>query len=191
MPVIQVPVVVGEGSAKILLVSKIPFFPSAFAIQDIEKQVIIEDSMIISQQAVISGLVQKSITFKTLDKTRSFGRAHCVYGRLRHCTVEIPFHLVVAVSRALPGDTCHIDKTFIEGTQDDLLDPQNDGTFTTLLEKAIIRLDISLTRTKNLFVNTRPQYSVRDILQKLIKETNRDDHAKSKRCEPIKPVVID
>ena len=76
-----------------------------------------------------------------------------VCGDVRHCTVEIPFHLFVEVPGAEPGDNCEVIDAIVAGEFDKLIDKNSDGTFNKLLEKAVIKIRAKVTRTKHLKVH--------------------------------------
>jgi hypothetical protein len=68
---------------------------------------------------------------KEMDHHKDMKR---VCGDVRHCTVEIPFHLFVDVKGAQDGDTCVVEDAIITAEFDKLIDPNCDGTFNKLLE---------------------------------------------------------
>jgi len=152
MPLIKVPVVINTGSAQILVVTEIPLTPPAFEIKDIDKEVIVEQCKAITDKVIINGILRKNINFKTFESEDTFDNVSRVCGDVRHCTVEIPFSLYIDVPGAMEGDDCQIEDAFVEGEKDELLNPTEQGTFETLLEKAVVKIEVKVTRTDQIDV---------------------------------------
>ena len=151
MPLIKVPVVVGTGTAQVLVVTEIPLSPPAFALNEVDKEVRIEQCEVITGKVIINGILHKVIQYKTKENVDLIHGVKRVCGNVRHCTVDIPFHLFIVVPGALPGDECHVEDAFVEGEKDELLD-QHDDCFKKLLEKAVVRVDIKVTRSEQIHV---------------------------------------
>lgn len=94
----------------------------------------------------------KNINFKTVELKDTFNDNKRVCGDVRHCTVEIPFHLFVEVEGARPGDHCQIERAFVEGQLQELLDVDHDKCVRKLLEKDIVRVEVKVTRTEQIDV---------------------------------------
>lgn len=79
----------------------------------------------------------KNITYKTIKEKDHCGDLHRVCGDVRHCTVEIPFHLFVEIPGARDGDKCEVTDAIVAGEFDKLIDKNEDGTFNKLLERSV------------------------------------------------------
>jgi hypothetical protein len=150
---IQVPVIVNSNTAQVLVVTEIPLTPPAFKIDEIQKLIEIDECVAVCDKVIVNGRLIKNITFKTAKERDCHHDLHRVCGDVRHCTVEIPFHLFIDVKGAKPGDTCEIEDAVIAGEFDKLIDPNCDGTFNKLLEKVVIKVRAKVVRRKHLKVH--------------------------------------
>jgi hypothetical protein len=153
--VIQVPVVVNSNTAQVLVVTEIPLTPPAFRIDQIQKLIEIDDCAAVCDKVIINGRLIKNITFKTLKERDCHGDLNRVCGDVRHCTVEIPFHLFVEVEGARDGDMCEVEDAIVAGEFDKLIDRKDDGTFGKLLEKAVIKVRAKVIRIRRLKVDAK------------------------------------
>ncbi|MBF8984665.1 DUF3794 domain-containing protein [Lutibacter sp. B2] len=67
---IQVPVIIGQGSKQTLVVSKLrisPPSPPVFRINNIDTEVIITNMKVIPGKVIINGYIDKNINYKTLE----------------------------------------------------------------------------------------------------------------------------
>jgi hypothetical protein len=151
--IIEVPVVVGVNTAQILVVAEIPLTPPAFKINEIHKLVEIDECVSVCDKVIINGRLVKNITFKTLGERDSKSHLKRICGDLRHCTVEIPFHLFIDVKGAREGDLCVVEDAIVAGEFDKLIDPICDKTFGKLLEKAVLKIRAKVVRMRNLKVD--------------------------------------
>jgi len=97
----------------------------------------------------------KNITFKTAKERDCQGDLNRVCGDVRHCTVEIPFHLFVEIPGAKDGDKCEVVDAIVAGEFDKLIDKNHDDTFNKLLEKVVIKIRAKVVRIKHLEVDAR------------------------------------
>jgi hypothetical protein len=153
--VIQAPVVVGSNTAQVLVVTEIPLSPPAFQVDDIHKVIEIDDCTAVCEKAIINGRLVKHITYKTLKDRDCQGELNRVCGDLRHCTVEIPFHLFVEIDGAGEGDCCEVQDAIVAGEFDKLVDKNSDGTFNKLLEKVVIQVRAQVIRTRLLRIGAQ------------------------------------
>ncbi|HEY3368992.1 MAG TPA: DUF3794 domain-containing protein [Symbiobacteriaceae bacterium] len=153
--VIQVPVVVNSNTAQVLVVTEIPLSPPAFKIDEIQKLIEIDDCTTGCDKVIINGRLIKNITFKTAKERDCHHEMYRVCGDVRHCTVEIPFHLFVEIKGAKPGDKCEVEDAIIAAEFDKLIDPCEDGTFNKLLEKVVIKVRAKVVRTRHLKVDAQ------------------------------------
>jgi len=82
----------------------------------------------------------KNITYKTAKERDCKGDLNRVCGDVRHCTVEIPFHLFVELPGTRDGDICVVEDAIVSGEFDKLIDKNHDGTFNKLLERSVSHL---------------------------------------------------
>lgn len=98
----------------------------------------IDDCAAACDKVIINGRLVKNITFKTLKERDCHHDLKRVCGDVRHCTVEIPFHLFVDVKGAQEGDDCEVIDAIVAGEFDKLIDKNSDGTFNKLLERGVL-----------------------------------------------------
>lgn len=153
--VIQVPVVVNSNTAQVLVVTEIPLTPPAFKIAEIHKLIEIDDCAATCDKVIINGRLIKNITYKTAREWDCKGDLHRVCGDVRHCTVEIPFHLFVELPGTKDGDMCEVEDAIVAGEFDKLVDKNHDGTFNKLLEKVVIKVRAKSIRKKWLKVDAK------------------------------------
>jgi len=153
--VIQTPVVVNANTAQVLVVSEIPLTPPAFKIDEIDKLVEIDDCAAVCDKVIINGRLIKNITYKTAREWDHKGGLNRVCGDVRHCTVEIPFHLFIEIPGSRDGDECVIEDAIVAGEFDKLIDRRHDGTFGKLLEKAVIKVRAKVVRRRWLEIDAR------------------------------------
>ena len=156
---IKVPVVIGQNSCEVMVVTQVPLSPPLFEIKDIAEDVSVDNCLVQNGLVIINGTLHKDINYKTLDgSVQSFDGGQIATGDVVHTTVWLPFHCFIDVANALEGDDCQIESATVIGEKDEPKDP-NDGdpTFNTLLEKAVIRIVAKVTRTEQLTVSaTQP-----------------------------------
>ncbi|QIB26751.1 DUF3794 domain-containing protein [Caloranaerobacter azorensis] len=172
MPIIQVPVVIGEGSKQFLLVTVLtiaPPSPPIYRINNIEKKVIITNCKVIKDKVIINGLVDKNINYKTVEHVHEDENRPVVNGPLYHYTTQIPFSTFVEVPGAMEGDNCEIESAIVEGEKDELMDPNicsnnNDPvTYNKLKEKLVVRIDVKVTRTEKINVESPLTSKIEEI----------------------------
>lgn len=153
VPTIKVPVVVGHGCCQVLVVNEIPLDPPALEIEEIKKEVVVDHCSVVSDRVIINGTLHKNIVYKTLEDCDEFDGIPRRCGELRHCTVTIPFSCFIEVPGACPGDHCQVEKAAVEGESDQLLDETNQETYETLEEKAIVVIDVKVTREQQICIH--------------------------------------
>ncbi|QZY54995.1 DUF3794 domain-containing protein [Crassaminicella profunda] len=151
---IKVPKVVGTGSTQYLSVVEIPLCVPAFEIVDIIKKVTITGCKVINNKVIINGNLSKNIIYKTLEESEPFPGFQRVCGDVVHTTVNIPFSTFIDVEGALEDDECHIEDAFVEGSEEIEQDFNEDGTFNSLEEKTVIKIDVKVTRLEQICVET-------------------------------------
>jgi len=149
--IIKAPVVVGDGSCQVLVVTEIPLDPPAFEIHSITKKVNVEQCHAVHDRVIINGTLNKNIIYKTLTDTDTFNGNTRYCGEIRHCTVRIPFHCFADIPGARENDNCQVERAEVIGETEQLQDSGDDcNTSETLLEKAIILVEVKVTRTEQL-----------------------------------------
>lgn len=171
--IIQVPVVIGEGSKQFLLVTILtinPPSPPVFRIKDIEKEVKITNCKVIKDKVIINGYVDKNINYKVAKHVHKDEGRPVVNGPIFHYTTQIPFSTFIEVPGAMEGDNCEIEAAVVEGEKDELIDPNvhphvptnnNDTekkhscpvTYNKLKEKLVVRIDVKVTRTEKINID--------------------------------------
>jgi len=152
VPTIKVPVVIGEGCCQVLVVNEIPLDPAALEIESIDKTVTVDHCAVVPDRVIINGTLRKNIVYKTLEDEDVVDDIPRQCGQLRHCTVEIPFSCFIEVCGAKPGDDCQIERAEVEGESDELIEETDEGTFEALMEKAIVVIEVKVTREKQIDV---------------------------------------
>jgi hypothetical protein len=150
---IKVPVVVGIGDCQALVVTKIPLHPPAFEIKDIDKKVIVDQCHVVKNKVIINATLYKNINYKTFGHKDEFDGNERVCGDLRHCTVRIPFACFIEIPGAKEGQDCQIECAEVEGEKDELLDENKDCTYSTLLEKTIVKIVAKVTYTDQIWID--------------------------------------
>ncbi len=158
VPVIQVPVVVGDGSKQILVVSKFticPPSPPVFRIKDIDKEVVITNKKVIFNKVILNGYIDKNINYKTIEHIHTDEGVTSYNGPLYHSTTQVPFSAFIDVEGALEGDDCEIERAYVEGEKDELYEPnaQQPEAYNKLLEKDVVKIVLKVTRTERITVN--------------------------------------
>lgn len=97
----------------------------------------IDDCAAACDKVIINGRLIKNITYKTLKERDCHSDLNRVCGDVRHCTVEIPFHLFVEVEGAKDCDICEVEDAIVAGEFDKLICKNEDGTFDKLLERSV------------------------------------------------------
>lgn len=67
MPPIEVPLIVGIGTAQALVCTTVPLPAPALEVKEIRKTVIIDSCKAVPGKVIIDGRLRKDINFKTLD----------------------------------------------------------------------------------------------------------------------------
>lgn len=150
---IEVPVVVNSNTAQVLVVTEIPLTPPAFKIAEIHKLIEIDECVAVCDKVIINGRLIKNIVFKTLKERDCHHDLRRVCGDVRHCTVEIPFHLFVEVPGSKEGDKCEVEDAIVAGEFDKLVDENCDGTFNKLLEKVVIKVRAKVIRLRRIKID--------------------------------------
>jgi len=150
--VIQVPVVIAENTEQVLVVAEIPLCPPAFKLEDETREIVIDDCAISCGKAIINGRLKKNITYKTIKDKDCKPELRIVCGDIRHCTVEIPFHLFVDLPGASDCDMCEVIDAIAAGHLTKLIGPNPDGTYNCVLEKIVIKIRVKATQVRHIKV---------------------------------------
>ncbi len=151
MPDAVLPVLVGENAGQVLKDVDVTFPMPAVEVESPTKRVEITRCEVLPGKVVVIGQVVKNIPFKTRKEAGCptvAGQPRVVCGDLRHCTVTIPFKLMIEVPGAMEGDTCEVTEACIAGEIDTLIDENNDGLFERLAETLNILVRVRVTRNE-------------------------------------------
>lgn len=110
--------------------------------------------------------LSKDINFKTLATgtvppepgrfTACSGIVNTASGAVHHTTVDIAFSLFISAPGARPGDTCRVETAVVEGESEEPSGFTATGTFTTLIDKSVVRLCVVVTRPQAVAVSAAP-----------------------------------
>jgi SipL, SPOCS domain len=184
---IQTPVVIGWGEKQELVIADLlisPPSPSVFRIIGVDEFVVITSTKLIpicskkgehSAKVIVDGYIDKNINYKTIT---DFTAAD-INGPVYHFTTRIPFSTFVEVKTCEPvsdysdayGANCnkchhreHYDveilDAFVEGTSDELLDPNPVAagapewavTYNRILERVLVRVELKITKDSHLSI---------------------------------------
>lgn len=148
---IKVPQVIGEGTCQVMVVRETDLEGQVVEIENIKKEITIvpEESKVIAGKVIIDGILRKDITYKK--------RTSGTCGPVMYCIARIPFSCFVDVPDAMEGDDFQVESATVEGELDRLLDPPtHDPVTTRLLEKAILKIVVKVTRPVQITVT--PDY---------------------------------
>lgn len=183
---IVAPIEVGSGESQVLVVTEIPLRPPAQRIVEIFREVEITSCKAIKGKVIINGELHKTIFYLTecggvggassgscspsFPKKPNHNNHHhhgegCgdshMQCRIRSTDVkgvcvDVPFAMFIEVPGAREGDTCVIDKAIVEGSKEEELRVQEDGSFGALLEKTVIKVVAKVVRQKD--ISIKPEW---------------------------------
>ncbi|ACV62610.1 hypothetical protein Dtox_1753 [Desulfofarcimen acetoxidans DSM 771] len=144
---IKTPVVIGEDSTQILVLSDtIVFKIPVSGVIDEKFDIKINDCKVCPDTVVFNGTVKKDIIYK--EPSNAFNE-----GGVRYHEESYNFGGIFEIKGVQEGDTCHIEKTdavkanyFIPQTYD------NSGNILTATQKFIVDISIKVTREQQIQV---------------------------------------
>lgn len=156
---LQVPVIVGTGTAQFFIEKDIkisPPSPPVFEIKEIRKKIDVYEMKVIPGKIIFNAWLWKDINYKTVEHVHD----DSVNGPLFHLTTKIPFGGFVATVAAdgeevREGDTPELLEAVVEGEIDDLHDKEEIcgvPVFEKLLEKVVVRLTFKVVRIQHVTV---------------------------------------
>lgn len=165
-PLIQVPVIKGEGSKQIFIDKTITLagnadMPFAWKIHSVDFKVDIDskDLKVLPGKpgkVILNGCLKKNIVYKVLAGKDANGVA---YGPMHHVTVEYIFGDFIDLNKYCEdikaSDIAEVLEAFVEGFNEELEDPQTGGAETVykkIHEKIVIKIKLKVTRTEHLQV---------------------------------------
>jgi hypothetical protein len=157
--IIQVPVIVGKGSAQFFVEKDVtisPPSPPIFKIEDIKKKVFIIDAHVIPGKVIFNAKIWKNVVYKTVEDVCD----GVVNGPLFHSTFEIFFGGFVEMDpvgceKVKEGDVAELLEAFVEGEKDFLHCEdciKGVTVFKKLLEKDVVKVAFKVVRTEHLVV---------------------------------------
>jgi len=154
--VLQVPVIVGKGSAQFFVEKDVtisPPSPPIFKIVDIEKKVIVTDVAVIPGKVIFNAYLWKNVIYKTVEDVCD----GIVNGPIFHSTFKIPFGGFVEIDskgdKCKEGDIAELLEAYVEGEKDYLhgeTSCKGVPVFTKLLEKDVVKLVFKVVRIEHL-----------------------------------------
>lgn len=157
--ILQVPVIVGEGSQQFLIDKEIivsPPSPPVYSVKDIKKWVEVYDTKVIPGKVIFNAYLWKDINYTTVEHVHD----GTVNGPVYHSTSKIPFSGFVEL-KALPGekvkegDQAEVLSAIIEGSRDHWKGEstiQCQKVYSILHEKTVVKLKFKATRIEHVAV---------------------------------------
>jgi hypothetical protein len=154
--VLQVPVIVGEGSEQFFIEKDIcisPPSPPVYRVEGIEKWIEVTSSKVICGKVIFNALLWKNINYKTVEHVHD----DTVNGPIYHSTVKIPFGGFVPITaydceKVEEGDLPELLESCIEGSREEWHDEdciQGETVYNKLLEKTVVKLKFKVTRIQH------------------------------------------
>jgi len=165
------PVEVGVGESQVLVVTEIPLRPAARRILEIFREVEVTNCKAVNDKVIINGELRKTILYLTggsgggsgrpgnavgAGHSHNSGHSHVTTCDLKAACVTAPFALFIEVPGAREGDLCIIEKAKVEGSKEEQLQVQSDGSFGALLEKTVVLVQAKVARQKQIPI--RPEW---------------------------------
>ncbi len=164
--VVELPVLIGSGQRQVLVCAAIPLPSPALEVKEIRKTVIIDSCTVIPGKVIIDGRLRKDINFKTLATgtapprpgtfTACSGIVNTASGAVNHTTVDIAFNTFIPVAGAMPGDKCRVAQAVVEGESEEAAGVTAAGTFTSIVDKTVLLLCVTVTRPEAVQVSVTP-----------------------------------
>lgn len=164
--VVELPRLVGSGQRQVLICASIPLPAPALEVKEIRKKVVIDSCTVIPGKVIIDGRLRKDINFKTLAAgtvpprpgtfTGCSGIVNTASGAVNHTTVDVAFNTFIPVAGARPGDVCRVVQAVVEGESEEPAGITPAGTFTSLVDKTVLLLCVSVTRPEAVMVEVTP-----------------------------------
>jgi hypothetical protein len=160
---LQVPVIVGTGSAQFFIENDLtisPPSPPVYMIKEIKKWIEIYNTKVIPGKVIFNAWIWKDINYKTVKHVHD----NIVNGPLYHSTTKIPlagFVPITATTGELVSEDDHAEvlENIIEGEKDHLYDPDTiecETVYKKLHEKLVIRITFKVTRQQDVPVEVDP-----------------------------------
>lgn len=155
--ILQVPVIVGKGSAQFFVEKDVtisPPSPPIFKIEEIDKKVVITDVSVIPGKVIFNAFIWKNVIYKTVEDVCD----GIVNGPLFHATFKVPFGGFVEIepigcNKIKESDVAEVIEAFVEGEKDFLhceTTIKDVTVFNKLLEKDVVKITFKVTRTEHI-----------------------------------------
>lgn len=155
--ILQVPVIVGKGSAQFFIEKETqisPPSPPIYKIEQVDKKVIVVDACVIPGKILFNAYLWKNIVYKTVEDVCD----GVVNGPLFHSTFKIPFGGFIEVDpigceEVKEGDIAELLEAFVEGEKTYL---QGEGickgekVYCSVLEKDVVKLVYKVIRYEHI-----------------------------------------
>lgn len=155
--ILQVPVIVGKGSAQFFVEKDAtisPPSPPIYKVEKIDKWVDVYSYSVIPGKVIFNAYLWKNITYKTVEDVCD----GIVNGPLYHSTFKIGFGGFVEIDpigceRIKEDDVAELLEAFVEGEKDFLhgeTQCKGQTVYTKLLEKDVVKLVFKVVRTEHI-----------------------------------------
>lgn len=161
--VLQVPVIVGEGSEQFFIDKEItvsPPSPPVYEVKDIKKWIDVYSTKVIKGKVIFNAYLWKDINYATVEHVHD----GTINGPLYHCTTKIPFAGFVEIrpyphEEVCEGDKAELLSAVVEGAKDHWkgeCNVQGETVYTKLHEKTVVKLKFKVTRVEHVAVEVDP-----------------------------------
>jgi hypothetical protein len=155
--ILQVPVIVGKGSAQFFIEKDVkisPPSPPIYKIEKIDKWVDVYDCHVIPGKVIFNAFLWKNIAYKTVEDVCD----GIVNGPIYHSTFKIPFGGFVEIDpigceKVKEGDVAELLEAFVEGEKDFLHGEtwcKGVKVFEKLLEKDVVKVVFKVVRKEHI-----------------------------------------
>lgn len=155
--VIQVPIIVGKGSAQFFVEKEIkisPPNPPIYKIEKIDKKVVITDAHVIPGKVIFNAYIWKNVAYKTVEEVCD----GVVSGPIYHATFKIPFGGFVEMKPigcdcVKESDVAELLEACVEGEKDFLFDEaicKGQKVYNCLLEKDVVKITFKVIRYEHI-----------------------------------------
>ncbi len=162
--VLQVPVIVGEGSGQFFVEKEIkisPPSPPVFMVKEIKKWIDVYNTKVIPGKVIFNAWIWKDINYKTVEDVHD----ETVNGPVFHATTKIPVAGFVEIKpinyeEVKEGDIAEVLEAFVEGEKDHWEGERRIKgvtVFTRVHEKMVVKLKFKVVRIQHVKVDAKEE----------------------------------
>jgi len=162
--ILQVPVIVGKGSAQFFVEKDVtisPPSPPIYKIEEIDKKVIVTEAHVIPGKVIFNAVLWKNVIYKTVEDVCD----GIVNGPLFHATFKTDFGGFVEIDpigceKVKEGDIAELLEAYVEGEKDFLHGEtycKGVKVFEKLLEKDVVKIAFKVVRYEHVAVDTEDE----------------------------------